>query len=215
MDTQLQPSTEEIKRTPPIMAIISVMFGIDFIVLLAFQWILVDYLTPFCMVPLLIVMSVILLILIGGSLIYLPLQFKKNRWRATLPLVINLIVFLIVWFVPFTDIWLDFQFKSNWEEYTKVVHLIEEGEIQVPQDGYGLVLLPKEYRHLSRGGGEVIVDTRGGVTRVFFFTFRGILDNFSGFMYRSDDTPPSPYDFGGDWKQIIKLRPHWYFCASA
>jgi hypothetical protein len=90
--------------------------------------------------------------------------------------------------------------------------MVENGELQ--SNDYGQVQLPPEYRYLSKGGGEIEVDTSDGVTSVLFYTYRGVLDNFSGNMYRSNDTPP-PEDFmGGDWAETTRKEPHWYFCAS-
>jgi len=48
---------------------------------------------------------------------------------------------------------------------------------------------------------------------VLFFRYKGVLDNFSGYMYRSDDSPPRN-EFGGDYFEVIRLRPHWYWIAS-
>ncbi len=89
--------------------------------------------------------------------------------------------------------------------------MVEEGRIK-PND-IGLAKLPPEYRHISRGG-AIMVERDDGVTSVFFFTFRGVLDNFSGYMYRSNDTPPPQYLMGGDWVQIERKQPYWFFCAS-
>lgn len=90
--------------------------------------------------------------------------------------------------------------------------MIEEGKLQ-PNE-YGQAELPPEYRHLSQGGGEILVDTSDGVTSVFFYTFREILDNFSGYMYGSNDTPPIQDFMGGDWAETTRKEPYWYFCAS-
>ncbi|MNR19056.1 hypothetical protein D3C85_1358200 [compost metagenome] len=49
---------------------------------------------------------------------------------------------------------------------------------------------------------------------VFFFTFRGILDNFSGFIYSSSDQEPQQEDFGGDFKEIKRIDNNWYWVSS-
>jgi hypothetical protein len=36
----------------------------------------------------------------------------------------------------------------------------------------------------------------------FFFTYRGILDNFSGFVYSPNDKRPWKNDFDGNFKEI-------------
>lgn len=154
-----------------------------------------------------------LLLLIIISFIALSFRIRKNRKWASFPLLINIGTLLIIIFVPFTSMWLNWQFNSNWQEYNEVVQLIEDGEIK--PDENGAIRLPPKYRHLSKGGGWIEVEKKDGVTRIFFYTFVGVLDNFSGFMYSSDNSPPKRGDLGGDWKQIEQQRPNWFFCASS
>ncbi len=47
-----------------------------------------------------------------------------------------------------------------------------------------------------------------------FFTYRGILDSFSGFMYRSDDTSPGDGDFAGEFYETERLRKNWFWAAA-
>ena len=49
---------------------------------------------------------------------------------------------------------------------------------------------------------------------VLFFTYRGVLDSFSGFVYSSNDERPVNGDFDGDWHEVKQIEPHWYFVAS-
>jgi hypothetical protein len=198
-------------RELPSLTKISICFGIALIGTTTFQWLLVDFFTPFCIGPVLFVMRAILVVLVVGSVVCLLIGLDDPISNGV-PLVVNIGTLLIIQCVPFTAIWLDLEFRWNWKGYNKVIKLVEEGEIEA-EDHY-LVTLPTEYRHLSKGGGQIMVNTRDDVTQVFFFTFRGVLDNFSGYMYRSDDNPPQPGDLGGDWKQVERKRPHWFFCAS-
>ena len=45
-----------------------------------------------------------------------------------------------------------------------------------------LIHLPKEYKHLSKGGGEILVEKTGKDLNIVFYTNRGMLDNFSGIV---------------------------------
>ncbi len=195
----------------PSFAAVSLCFGVAFVAVHALQWPLTDLLTPFCVGPLLLAVKAALALLIVGAIVYWLIGLDDPIWNAV-PLAINIGALLIVLLVPFTAIWLDAEFRAHRDEYHQVVELVEAGAIQ-PESHY-LASLPPEYRHLSRGGGEIMIDTRDGVTRVFFFTFAGVLDNFSGFIYRSDDNPPQAGDFGADWQQVEQKRAHWYFGAS-
>jgi hypothetical protein len=181
-----------------------------------FRWTLVDILTPFLQ-PLLelVVWGSAILVLIC-ALIYMVMNIKRIKLLAAIPMLISLSVVLIAFFVPFTKLVIEYDFRSNLQERTAIVEQIQSGQLK-PNISYNarLIMLPPKYRHLSKGGGEVEYETYGSKTiGVFFFTFRGILDNFSGFIYRSDDNNPSPTDFGGDFIEITKLRDHWFWAAS-
>jgi hypothetical protein len=212
-DTEVSSAKTEPKpRRRSTLTVLSNIFGIILIATTFWQWDLVDYVTPFLVGPLLLCLLGGLLTPIIASVIHLIVNLKQRLSRAFQPLLVNLITLLLILFVPLTEIWLDLEFRLNWSGYNEVVQMVIEGTLE--PDDIGLVRLPAEYRHLSKGGGDIIVDSSDGTLSVFFFTFRGILDNYSGFMYRSNDTPPTGEYTIGDWRQVIRKRPHWYFCVS-
>ncbi len=198
------------KRFSPL-ASFSICFSLAVILFNAFQWNLVPVLTVFLIGPFLLCSWIILAILIILSLVYLLRQIRIHPKQAFIPLVINVTTILILLFVPFTNFWLAFEFRLNKSDYDKVVEMVKNEEIQ--PDNFGIAKLPSEYAHVSQGG-DILIEKGDGVTSVFFFTFIGVLDNFSGFMYRSNDMPPPEGYMGGDWFQIKRKEPNWFFCAS-
>jgi len=50
-----------------------------------------------------------------------------------------------------------------------------------------------------------------------FFTFSGVLDNFSGYAYVAEDSESAVRAFlqGDDLQEIIKERDHWYWISSS
>ena len=176
------------------------------------QWYLVDLLTPFIVAPLMLVAGLLLPLLSLASLVYLAVRFGRSPIRAFAPLAINITTLLTVTFVPLHSLALDLQFAVDLPRYSQVIALIEESAIS--PDEWGRASLPERYESLSRGGGDIIIERAEDHLYVFFYTYRGILDNFSGFMYRSDGSAPRQYDLGGDWQEIEPLRPNWFFCAS-
>jgi len=181
-----------------------------------------------------------IIILIVSSFFYAINGFSYEQYYSLIPLIINVFSIIIVIFVPLSSIWPDrllpttqpdnnlyryffiFKYKDtnyaeldkHWDEYNDVIDQIENGTIKVPNEDYGLIELPVEYQHLSQGGGEIVYEKKDDYIQIFFYTFRGVLDNFSGYMYKPDDKQPNSDDFLGDWKQIIKERPYWYYCSS-
>jgi hypothetical protein len=137
---------------------------------------------------------------------------RKSRLIRILPFGINVITILLLVLVPFRAMGLRRDIQSNFEERLKVVHLIEDGQLLV--NNRGMAKLPFYLRHLSKDGGFVKVEKGADGLQVFFFTFRGVLDNFSGILYSSSDVEPQNGIFGADVKESEKLKDNWYWIAS-
>jgi hypothetical protein len=180
-----------------------------------FHWDLVDLLTVF-LAPLLalVVWATFLLSSVFALTTFLWGYSLPARARIT-PLVIHLLTFLVVHYVPFQPAMREVNFWLNYDARMHVVQSVERRELAADLvDGERVVPLPWNYHHLSRGGGDVIVSRSAGRTLVFFYTFRGVTDNFSGFMYRSDDSWPEQFDLGGTYVSVKRLRPNWYWVAA-
>ncbi|MEG0775450.1 hypothetical protein [Clostridium sp.] len=209
----MEESREE--KHIPTAAYFSIAASVLLILINIFRWHLIEvfsvFLLPFLEGP-------IILLFLGSmisSVVYFIRNGRKEKLRAIVPLTICIITILIVWFVPFTKINLALDFSKNLEQREKVVSMIQTGEL-MPNVSHNqsLIALPKEYAHLSKGGGEVVVEREGDNLRVLFFTFRGVLDSFSGFVYISDDTKLQEGNFNTGFLQIEKKKEHWYWGAA-
>ncbi|MDD1516059.1 hypothetical protein [Priestia megaterium] len=181
-----------------------------FVILVAlFQWDLVDIITEFLMLPIWLFVYAFFIIMTIWTLIHL---FKKRKWQ---PFVIQLITISLWFFFPFNQVNLDLNFKIHREKREEVATKIENGVIKPNvSDSPSLIQLPKKYTQLSKGGGDIVVETKGKAKSILFFTYRGMLDNFSGFVYNPNDNKPSKSDFNGDFKQIKKVHKNWYYVSS-
>jgi hypothetical protein len=182
-----------------------------------FQWALFDWLTPFMMVPIDALMWICLIGFSVWALVELVRLRKSLGWkRAGMPLAVYLVTILLLIFVPFTAIYLHFDYKWHFKERQAVATRFVEMSKQEQPFRNQVVPLPDAEKHLSNGGGDVIVDSdsRNKVAIVFFFTFRGILDNFAGFMYRSDSSYPKKDDLGGNLSDIEPMGAHWFWVSS-
>ncbi|WP_246277129.1 hypothetical protein [Neobacillus endophyticus] len=104
----------------------------------------------------------------------------------------------------------------NKSEREKVAKMVEQGALNPNvKDSPWLIHLPKQYQGLSVGGGDIIIEKTGNGYSILFFTYRGILDNFSGFVYTPNDQNPSTKAFDGDFKEIEKMDKNWYFVSSS
>ncbi|AYE51862.1 hypothetical protein OEA_19650 [Priestia megaterium NCT-2] len=189
--------------------LLSLISSLFVILVSLFQWDLVDIITEFLMLPIWLFVYAFFIIMTIWTLIHL---FKKRKWQ---PFVIQLITISLWFLFPFNQINLDLNFKIHQDKREEVATKIENGVIKPnASDSPSLIQLPKKYTQLSKGGGDIVVETKGKAKSILFFTYRGMLDNFSGFVYNPNDNKPSKRDFNGDFKQIKKVHKNWYYVSS-
>ncbi|MGD7043197.1 hypothetical protein [Jeotgalibacillus proteolyticus] len=171
------------------------------------QWKLVEIFTPF-------VMPVVYLAVYGFFLVVLIMALidliRRRNWKAT---GVQAAAIVLLFIVPFNQIVLEMDFNMNNSERLEVVAQVQDGSFQPNVvHNSSLIRLPEEYSSLSNGGGEIKVEKDRDDYSVLFFTFRGILDGFSGFVYSNEK--PETDAFGGDIKEIEKMDEDWYFVTS-
>ena len=178
---------------------------------LAFQWNLVDVLTPFLILPLLGLAWLLVLIAVVLATAH-GYRHRTQGARALGPLLVAFSALVLALFVPFTQLWLHANFSWNQAEREQIVDQIKAGAL-VPNVAHNpnLIALPKG-SGLSMGGDEILVEAPLSDPYVFFFTFRGILDNYSGFLWVPDGGKPEEfYDARQPGTQIEPLGGQWYF----
>ncbi len=195
------------KRNP--LLLLSLISSLLVILVSLFQWDPIDIITEFLMLPIWLFVYAFFIIMTILTLIHL---LKNRKWQ---PFFIQLITILLWFFFPFNQINLDLNFRIHQDKREEVATKIENGVIKpnVPNSP-SLIQLPKEYTQLSKGGGDIVVETKGKAKSILFFTYRGMIDNFSGFVYNPNDNKPSKSDFNGDFKQIKKVHKNWYYVSS-
>jgi hypothetical protein len=65
----------------------------------------------------------------------------------------------------------------------------------------------------SNGGGDVLVSRNTHGLSVLFFTYRGILSHYSGYLYRSDTLSLPVEVFGDRVCESQRMEQHWFFAA--
>ncbi|PFT30392.1 hypothetical protein [Bacillus cereus] len=188
---------------------ITMISGIIIIIYNLTKWYLVKLVTPFFMpfVSIAIYGSFFIIFIIG------IINFIKcKNWK---PLVIQLIIIIICIYVPFVKIYMKLDFIIYKEDRKQVIELIEQKKL-IPNVEYNskMIHLPKQFVSTSKNGGDILVQEKENSTLIFFYTYRGILDNFSGFIYSFNDIKPIKSDFNSDFKEIIKVEKNWYYVTS-
>lgn len=195
--------------------IISITVSLLLVLLTAFQWSIIDRTTPFLFLPLAGIIWFGFLIVFGLSLSCLT-KLKTLGIKSGIPALIQVITLLAVIFIPFTTLWLKADFWIFKNQRDKVVQKVLSGEL-IPNVSHNssLIALNSNYSNISMGGNEIVVEEHDGLKYIFFFTFRGILDNYSGFLFVPDGGNPSNYsDLNEkDSTELVHLDGNWYYAS--
>ena len=132
-----------------------------------FQWRIIDIVTEFLIFPIWLIVFVFFIVITVRTVIHL---FKYKNWK---PITIQILTIILLFFFPFTEIVLDIDFKINKSERENVTEIVENGTLK-PNISYNssLILLPKKYQHLSKGGGEIEIEK---TDKGYFILFSSLL----------------------------------------
>lgn len=187
----------------------SIFFGLLLILERSFQWALFETLTPFFASILTLVLILTILGVFTWSIIYLIKFHKKNK-LAWCPFCINLMAIFIFSLFTFGDLYIKSYFSVHSKKLEAVVQMTKSGELPINRL---TIALPKEYRNISKGGSIVVERTESGIN-ILFFTVRGLVDNFSGYVYISGNESPTMKNFScGKIVNMEKLKDHWFWIS--
>ncbi|AWB43638.1 hypothetical protein DCC85_04965 [Paenibacillus sp. CAA11] len=177
------------------------------------KWDIFGNITPVVSPMLGILLYLLFAFCLLGVIIY---AVRGRGWRRWLPGLICLFTLLIVWMVPFTALTIRLDYSLHKAQRQEAVSWVQQEAAKRPgMAAEGTLLqLPKDYEGLSKGGNEVYVHSIGGRMLVVFYTFRGVLDNYSGFVYVSDGSSPQDGDLGTHIMETVELGDSWYWVSS-
>jgi len=142
----------------------------------------------------------------------MKVALRSRRW----PLAASLGALSIAAFVPFTQIWLyaNFYLKKNARE--QVIERVKSGEYgpNMAQNA-GVIALPAD-NNVSSGGNVIVVQGNRSNPYVFFFTFHGILDNYSGFLWVPTGGKPQEFQDADEiGTEVEHFGGNWYFIGHS
>jgi len=160
----------------------------------ALQWLIIDKITEFLFLPLIGFIGIAFLGSFALSIMY-AWDYRKRHRFCFIPLIIHIIAVLILFFVPFTRLWLKWNFAYYKAEREKIVEMVITGELK-PNVEYNssLIELDSSFPLVSLGGNQIVVEMNDGKPYVFFYTYRGILDNYAGFLYLPEGGEPAKFN---------------------
>lgn len=190
---------------------VSVCVGLACLALLAFQWSLYHALA-FLMWY---VLKAAILCFFAATFwaVFVLVKFRAHGWHAAQPLMVCIVTATLALTVPWTDLWLDVNIWRYREARQAVVREVTAGSLQPSErDRPSIISLGRRFPGVSEGGNEVVVETHENARYVLFYTFRGILDNYSGVLYVPPGGDPRRFsDLDEPTAQIRPLKANWYF----
>jgi hypothetical protein len=175
-----------------------------------FRWTIVEYLTPFLEPFLEVAVAGFFVIALIWSIVHSIRSWRHGIRTALLPVFVCLLTASAAIFVPFNALMTNLDFRVHYAARMKAVTDVLEGKYDSHIENSGgrgdWIALPASLSYLSSGGGEIVRFHHEDRTLILFFSFRGVLDGFSGFVYSTDNMPPTDGDFGGQFVEVIPLR---------
>jgi hypothetical protein len=158
------------------------------------------------------IFSTIQVLLVLVAMIYFARRYKTRKAKAVLPLAVNISILVIAILLYQTLPEFELGFRWRLSGYTKVVALVQSGQIK-PNENH-VATLPPEYQYLSDTG-QIWIYDEDGVLSIVFFDSMGILGEFTGYVYRSNNMAPTWKDIGCDGAWPVKTGiPNWFYCDS-
>lgn len=158
-----------------------------------------------------IIFPLMLALFFGGivlfilSVIHIFKKYKATKIKSLFPLLLSTVLLFLVIERPFSPIFQKLEFSLKLDERKKVAGQILKGEIKASDENGDLFPVRK---NLSDGNEVLKIGNK-----LLFFTVRGILDNFAGYVYSPDGSRPTNGDVQANIVEIKKLNKHWYFVS--
>jgi hypothetical protein len=182
------------------------------VLLAAFEWSIIDVVTGFLFGPLQGVAWLLLLVGLIWAIVVRVRSTVPGR-AASYPLLICVAGIATALYVPWTTLWLAANERVHRTDRERIVRQVQEGSLR-PNVSYNgsLIALKSGSPDVSKGGNEIVVEEHNGRQYVFFYTYRGILDNYSGFLFVPAGADPRLFSGAADVSTAMEPRSaQWFF----
>ncbi|WOV84389.1 hypothetical protein PGH26_00125 [Sporosarcina jeotgali] len=151
---------------------------------------------------------------VGGAilLIFWSVGFFKNREKGKnlVPLVMSLLLFFLLLANPLSPLIQKAEFNFNLDERDEIANLILDGKIQSSNTRGDLFHIPANYKGSSLSDGKEVMKVN---EKLVFFTNRGILGNFSGYVFSPNGVEPNDKDLAANIVKLKKMKKNWYYVS--
>jgi hypothetical protein len=181
----------------------------------ALLWSIVDVLTPFAIWPIGMATAIALGVNLVFAVVHLALRARTDGVRAATPLAVLASAGALLTVVPFDHIAIRADYAFHRGQRARALVLYGQNHLEpVWTNPHGALLkLPPDLASASRGGGEIVTCGAGTDASLLFFTYRGMLGHYSGFLYRPDGTPPPDDCEDGRYREVVREDERWFFVS--
>ena len=187
------------------------------LVLLAafFEWVIIDLEPALVFLPMHLLVAPAILFVVTLWALGLALDVKRHGRAALQPLAVCVIAWALLATIPWLRLWLAVDFRWHLADRERIVEDIRRG-VLVPNVDYNgaLVALGLGSPHVSAGHNEVVLERHPEGPWVLFFTFRGVLNHYSGFLKVPEGCECDPEtfsDLSNRRHQVVPYGNGWYW----
>lgn len=188
------------------------LISIILICLIFFQWKIVDIITPYLMMYFYLIVAVTLFYMLVYSAIDIIDNFIKKIKINFIPFIITFVTIIIIIFIPLKSIYIDLDYLIYQNKREEVINMVYN-ELQMEDINYLVYKLPKKYKSVSCAR-YIIIEKYDENKIVLFFTYIGIMNSFSGFVYVPDDYILSDEAFCSYIIQKREMDNNWYWISG-
>jgi hypothetical protein len=149
--------------------------------------------------------------------LFLLVHVRRHGVKFASPLIVCALTLAVLAYAPFTEIWLQTNFRLHRADRERIVTRVEAGEL-TPNVAHNrhLIALGDSAPHVSVGGNDVVIDRTAEGVYVLFLTSRGFRHYFSGFLHVPPGGDPTKFFEFDDAspKRLVQYDRDWYFVAN-
>jgi hypothetical protein len=149
--------------------------------------------------------------------VFLLVRVRRHGVRFASPLIVCALTLLALAYVPFTQVWLQANFRWHLADRDRIVARVEAGEL-TPNVAYNanMIALGDNEPIVSVHGNDIVVDHAAEGTYVLFLTSRGLRHYFSGFLHTPPGGDPAKFFEFADKPPArqVQYGKDWYFVAN-
>ncbi|WP_438317034.1 hypothetical protein [Sporosarcina sp. FA9] len=145
-------------------------------------------------------------------LIFIIVDSLKNKQlkRNVFPLVLSFLLILLMINQSFSPLLRKAEFSFKLGDREDVATSILNGEIETTNERGNLFRIPKGYGSSSLSDGKEVMKMND---KLLFFTKRGVLDDFSGYIFSPNGVEPRDEEVMAKIVKKQRMSKNWYYIA--